>query len=236
TIVADEEDGKSGLQDNSTDVAQHVLYLEVSISEESMHFEHRIANIYSVDPDGSDRMLIYSDIDEKYDLGRIYNVSPEGSSILCSFFEGGRGAYTSLSLIDIKTGGLMHLVEFDYTDNPDTKEFKYIINEPVWSEDGEKIAYIAGSGQESMGDLYIVNSDRTGNKQLTNYSSGVSGPVFSPDGMYIAFLLYTYNEDGTIIGETGISAINIETGIISDLASGYLIDFIDWIEIDNLLK
>ena len=54
--------------------------------------------------------------------------------------------------------------------------------------------------------------------------------------MYIAFLLYTYNEDKTIIEDTSIRIINIETGNIHDSASGYLVDFIDWIEIDNLLK
>ncbi|MES0341562.1 MAG: hypothetical protein ABUK08_04535, partial [Candidatus Humimicrobiaceae bacterium] len=106
----------------------------------------------------------------------------------------------------------------------------------MWSKDGEKIVYIVASGQESTGDLYIINSDGTGNRQLTDYGSGVTGPIFSPDGMYIAFLLYTYNEDKTIIEDTGIKIINIETGNIYDSASGYLVDFIDWIEIDNLLK
>jgi hypothetical protein len=236
TSIPDEEDGQSGLPDNITDISQQVLYLEIGISEDSMHFEHRIASIYSVDPYGSEKRLIYSDINEKYDLGRVYNVSPDGSSMLCGFFEGGRGAYTSLSLIDIKTGRLMHLIEFDYTDDPDFAEFKHVINDPVWSKDGEKIVYIVASGQESTGDLYIINSDGTGNRQLTDYSSGVSEPIFSPDGMYIAFLLYTYNEDKTIIEDTGIKIINIETGNIHDSASGYLVDFIDWIEIDNLLK
>ena len=111
-----------------------------------------------------------------------------------------------------------------------------MINEPVWSKDGEKIVYIMASSQESTGDLYIINSDGTGNRQLSDYGSGVSGPIFSPDGLYVAFLLYTYNEDRAIIEDTSIKTINIETGNTHDSASGYLVDFIDWIEIDNLLK
>ena len=237
TGTSNEEDGRSEIPESkSTDISQHILYLEIGISEDSLHFEHRIANIYSASPDGPDKRLIYSDINEKYDLGRVYSVSPEGSSILCGFFEGGRGAYTSLSLIDIKTGGLIHLAEFDYTNDPDTTEFKFVINDPVWSKDGEKIAYIIGSGQESTGDLYIINSDGTGKRQLTDHGSGVSGPIFSPDGTYITFLLYKYNEESNIMESASIKTINIETGNIQDSASGYLIDFIDWIEIDNLLK
>jgi Tol biopolymer transport system component len=237
TSILTEEDGQPGQPDNNnTDISQQVLYLEIGISEDSMHFEHRVTSIYSVDPDRSEKRLIYTDINEKYDLGRVYNVSPDGSSILCGFFEGGRGAYTSLSLIDIKTGGLMHLIEFDYTDDPDAVEFKHVINDPVWSKNGERVVYIVASSQESTGDLYIISSDGTGNRQLTDYGSGVSRPIFSPDGMYIAFLFYTYNEDKTILEDTSIKIINIETGNIYDSASGYLVDFIDWIEIDNLLK
>ncbi len=50
TGAPDEEDDQSGLPDNNTDISQQVLYLDIGISENSMHFEHRIASIYSIDP------------------------------------------------------------------------------------------------------------------------------------------------------------------------------------------
>ena len=49
-----------------------VAFFEVGIDEDSMHFEHRAASISAVSPDGSDKKLIFTDLNEKYDLGRIY--------------------------------------------------------------------------------------------------------------------------------------------------------------------
>ena len=41
-----------------------IAYLDLTTSEQSEHFEHRVANIFAVNPDGSDREIIFSDIDE----------------------------------------------------------------------------------------------------------------------------------------------------------------------------
>jgi len=92
-----------------------VVCFEIGTDPASNHFEYRVANIYSINPDGSDRQLIYSDIDNRFGLGRAYSVSPDGTKISCSFFEGGRGAYSSLSIMDIATGNVAHMAEFDYT-------------------------------------------------------------------------------------------------------------------------
>ena len=67
-----------------------VAYFDVGSSLESDHFEHRVANVFVVNPDGSDKKLIYSDIDEKYDLGFIYSTSPDGKKVLGMLTEGGR--------------------------------------------------------------------------------------------------------------------------------------------------
>ena len=118
-----------------------ILYYEVGINENSMHFEHRIASIYAISPDGSGKRLIYSDINEKYDLGRVYRISPDGTKISCALFEGGRGAYSALCIIDIATGKLTELVEFDFTEDLPINVDLAIYRVPVWSNDSSKIAY-----------------------------------------------------------------------------------------------
>ena len=118
-----------------------ILYYEVGINENSMHFEHRIASIYAISPDGSGKRLIYSDINEKYDLGRVYGISPDGTKISCALFEGGRGAYSALCIIDIATGKLTELVEFDFTEDLPINVDLAIYEVPIWSNDSSKIAY-----------------------------------------------------------------------------------------------
>ena len=55
-----------------------LVYTEITSDSKSNHFEHRIENIYSVATDGSFKELIFSDIKEKYDLGPVFSISPDG--------------------------------------------------------------------------------------------------------------------------------------------------------------
>ena len=66
-----------------------IAYFEVTSSSESDHFEHRVGNIYAVSADGAGKKLIYSDINNKYDLGNIFGASPDGTKILGMLTEGG---------------------------------------------------------------------------------------------------------------------------------------------------
>ncbi len=118
-----------------------IIYFEIGVDEKSTHFEHRVAKIYSINPDGSKKTLIYSDIYNKYDLGRVYNISPDGKKIACSFFEGGRGAYRSLSVIYIETGKVDNIVKFDYTEGEMPENIEEIYGNPIWAPDSNKIAY-----------------------------------------------------------------------------------------------
>ena len=131
-------DGSNGIEELGE---YKILYYEVGINEDSMHFEHRMASIYVINPDGSGKRLIYSDINEKYDLGRVYGISPDGTKISCALFEGGRGAYSALCIIDIATGKLTELVEFDFTEDLPINVDLAIYEAPVWSNDSSKIAY-----------------------------------------------------------------------------------------------
>jgi TolB protein len=76
-----------------------------------------------------------------------------------------------------------------------TKKFEV---DPIWSPDGQKIAFIKNS------DLYVMNADGTKQTQLAEYVWEAS-PAWSPDGQKIAFTrgqiqpgeLYVINADGT---------------------------------------
>jgi TolB protein len=88
---------------------------------------------------------------------------------------------------------------------------------PVWSSDGRKIAFVGTSGRTS--DVYVMNADGSGQRRLTRGmwplgeycgcpSRGLSrppAPAWSPDGQEIAFLgkpygsleLYVININGS---------------------------------------
>ncbi len=193
----------------------HIAYLEIGISEESTHFEHSVANILSVAPDGSGERLIYSDINAEYELSRIYAVSPDGSMISCGFFEGGRGAYGALSTIDIKAGSMDTLVEFDYTQGEPFEMLAAIYERPVWTNDSRGLAYevISDPYTDNFrdGGIYLVD---IGTKEAGEIILDVEGaslrntmflyPVlFISGGEKLLAIFHTYGtveEDGLILG------------------------------------
>jgi len=190
-------------------------FLEVGIDENSMHFEHRVAGIYAVSPDGRGRRLVFTDLNEKYDLGRVYGISPDGSMISCGFFEGGRGAYSSLRIIDVNKGETITAAEFDYTETG-SKELEIDISrEPVWSNDSKKIAFETVlnpySDNRSDGGISIIDIG-TGNirdielkaeENLIGSSTFVTPVLFSADDSRLFCVLYNQypkTEDGDVLG------------------------------------
>ena len=54
-------DGEESTGTVAEDEEYYIAYFEVGSDEDSLHFEHRVANVLTVSPDGSDERLIYTD-------------------------------------------------------------------------------------------------------------------------------------------------------------------------------
>jgi hypothetical protein len=213
-----------------------VAFLEIGIDEDSMHFEHRVAGIYAVSPDGSGRRLIFTDLNEKYDLGWVYGISPDGSMMSCGFFEDGRGAYSSLRVIGINTGETVTAAEFDYTET-ESKELEIdIYGEPIWSNDSKRVAFETAlnpySDNKSDGGISIIDIE-TGNirdielkteETLIGSNTFITPVLFSADGSRLFCILYNRypkTEDGEVLGYFSKSekflAIDISSGETSTI-------------------
>ena len=215
-----------------------VVFLEVGIDENSMHFEHRVAGIYAVSSDGSNERLIFTDLNEKYDLGRIYGISPDGSRISCGFFEDGRGAYSSLRVIDINTGETITSVKFDYTETESKELESDISGEPVWSNDSKKIAFetVSNPYSDNKSDEGISIIDiETGNIQdvdlnaeenLIGSNTFITPVLFSADDSKLFCILYNNYpkmEEGDVLGYFSRS----EKLLSVDISSGEAITILD---------
>jgi hypothetical protein len=117
-----------------------IVYFEVASSQESNHFEHRVASIYSIKIDGSEKETVYTDLKDKNDLGPIFDISPDGKKIACMINDGARGVYSALCVIDINSGELKKLVEFDFSEEPYEVTLA-LYGKPVWSSDSSYLAY-----------------------------------------------------------------------------------------------
>jgi hypothetical protein len=132
----------SGSSDSVKETPEYgIAYFEVTSSSESKHFEHRVGNIYGVSADGADKKLIYSDIENEFDLGNIFGASPDGTKILGMLADGGRGLYSAICVIDVLTGELTKLVEFDFIESENWDINLGLYGKPIWSSDSTKIAY-----------------------------------------------------------------------------------------------
>lgn len=136
----------------------------------------------------------------------IYSWSPDGSQFLATDFHDERG-FGEIVTIQLASNQITQLTQNEVADM-----------RPVWSPDGQQIAYLSGYPDA---DLMVMNADGSNPKQLTEglkISLEVQ-PHWSPDGTQIAFVssvegrfeaseIYLINTDGsnlrqlTTLGDT----------------------------------
>jgi len=207
-----EEPAEENVEIEKSTGEYQIVYFEVGIDENSNHFEHRVANIYAMSIDGTTKRLIYSDINDKYALTSIHDISPDGTKILCGISDDARGVYSALCFIDIINGNLIKLVEFDFSEQEEVLEAIY--RNPIWSNGSDKVTYetITNPFTDNFrdGGIYIIDIN-TGIREKLNLDINSSSPgndiffypiLFSPDGTKIIAAFHPYFpkiEEGKIL-------------------------------------
>ena len=109
------------------------------------------------------------------------------------------GSTLSRTVDTVATNTDIHLIDGEGCHETQLTHTKQFEEDPVWSPDGKKIAFIRSNSTYSY--LYVMNADGTKQTQLTKF---LSDPYFawSPDGGKIALILgqsslYVINADGT---------------------------------------
>lgn len=103
-----------------------------------------------------------------------FDVHPIGKKAICSV---NRGENWELATIDLRTGDLSKF-----------KSGEQSLMSPVYSPEGERVAYHVDFQGNENHDVVVVGSDGKISKRVTDGVEDNYSPEFSPDGEWIAFL------------------------------------------------
>ena len=114
--------------------------------------------------------------------------SPDGSMVAYGTDDG-------ISVIEAEGGGTPRLVA---ASDPSTMTW---LQDPAWSPDGSRIAFVAYGELRRDYAISVVNADGTGPRELIDVRGGVAGLAWSPDGSQLIFSdgggIYAVGEDGS---------------------------------------
>jgi DNA-binding winged helix-turn-helix (wHTH) protein/Tol biopolymer transport system component len=115
----------------------------------------------------------------------LQDVSPDGSSLLVTTFEGGHWGLWSVPIL---AGPVRHLLA------------GVSVNYAAWSPDGRSVVYTTGDSF-----VYVIQSDGTGLRKLADVGEAFNSPSWSPDGSRIRFFkrnrLWEISSDGSGLHE-----------------------------------
>lgn len=125
----------------------------------------------------------------------ISDISPDGKTLL---FEYGTPYWSKIGTFNIET---------DKVQTFDNDKSNKMIEAAMFSSDGSKISYTAGSEKGSPQNICIMNADGKNVRQITYDIQIIGGAYFSPDGQKVSFLarkkknepynIYIVNIDGS---------------------------------------
>jgi Tol biopolymer transport system component len=158
--------------------------LFTKLSEDQSQNEFLVAEIYTMNPDGSNQVRITANA--TFDL--VPELSPDGMTVA---FQRSFGATCpcQIQLVDIDGSNERTLTAGSF---------------PSWSPNGQQLTFNA-PGVGGVGDIWVINADGTGLTNITQTPWGDSRPDFSPNGQQIAYTssrtgnpeIWVMNSDGT---------------------------------------
>ena len=143
--------------------------------------EYEIAAI-SLDGTGQERLTDSTSTDV------VPSWSPDGNRIAFVTSTHGNGLYTmAAGGQNVQRVVMLHMMR----EGLDEAEYitKVFLAPPVWSPNGERLAFLISAGikrEAHRRDLYTVRTDGT---ELTRIGAAVVPPVWSPDGEYLTFVM-----------------------------------------------
>jgi Tol biopolymer transport system component len=170
--------------------------------------------IYVINADGSDQTIL---TDESGINSYEPVWSPTGTKIAYTRVVANQDGYLSPFQYDT------YVIDADGKNRTRLTDFTYGSTEPVWSPDGNKIAFVSLelAWELNAGSIYVMNSDGTNPISISEESlSGCSSPTWSPDGTKIAFAGFAKGRPGSEIFVTnsdGGNRIRLTNNMVTDL-------------------
>lgn len=164
------------------------IAFSVTPQTEGFQMIKKAAEIYLVQPDGNNLRRLTTD--ERHDYSPVWSPTGERVAYMSDPFAPGsanpNNIPTEVFILNLAGGT-----------NIQIGAPKHHALEPIWSPDGERLAYVKVPTQVNMGDffnpsidnahIFLVNADGSNQIQITpNHLRAVS-PSWSPDGKWLAF-------------------------------------------------
>jgi hypothetical protein len=169
------------------------------------------------DPNGVGYRLAVTPSDSYAPTTLADNVVPIGSAALDWSPSGGRIVYAGVDLLGLGVSGLYTIDPADPTKRDTIREITGgdLLLEPVWSNEGKEIAYVAYTSDERSS-IRMVDVASKADRMVASSSTSIGAVQWSPDG---SKLLYTDSREVLVSPDRGFDLLD-GTLMIAELSTG----------------